>query len=466
MNATSAPALEKALNINLDPKIYGTFAEIGAGQEVARFFFQAGKASQTVAKTMSAYDMAFSDEIYGKENNGRYVCESRLLKMLTKEYDLLQRRLAKTRGEGTTFFALADTVATSSTGTRVSDGWIGIRFQKAPGAAANDILLHVRLLDKYRLLQQEALGILGVNLVYAAFRAEPNHKSIVDILVSGIRKGQIAIDYLKCTGPDLGEVNEALLNLEPLRRGYGDAIMFDANGAIVSLADSVFGRPLVIERGSFRPVTVTHMDLLHRGKTQIAKDFPQDIASSDEPLAVFELTLKNLVVDGKINDEDFLQRLKCLQATNTPVIIDNFTLFYRLKRYLRQFSKKPIAIIIGAQHLPKVFDETHYKDLEGRLLEGMGKLLGKMTKLYVYPHKTAESCATSRTFAPPPEIKHIYDHFVKGNMIVDLAGCDDIEEFIHSNQVLELLLNQKKEWTAMVPPEVRKVVEKNSLRFG
>ncbi len=178
MSVNSAAALEKALNINLDAKVYGTFAEIGAGQEVARFFFQAGKASQTIAKTMSAYDMAFSDEIYGKENQGRYVCESRLLKMLTKEYDLLQRRLGKTRGENTTFFALADTVATSSTGARVSDGWMGIRFQKTPLGPTNDILLHVRLLDRYRLLQQEALGVLGVNLVYAAFRAEPNHRSI------------------------------------------------------------------------------------------------------------------------------------------------------------------------------------------------------------------------------------------------------------------------------------------------
>lgn len=461
---SSSVVLDKALNINLDPKIYGTFAEIGAGQEIARYFFQAGKASQTVAKTMSAYDMAFSDEIYGKEAAGRYVCESRLLKMLTKEYDLLQRRLGKARGANTTFFALADTVATS-TGTRVSDGWMGIRFQKTENGPTNDILLHVRLLDKYRLLQQEALGILGVNLVYAAFRAEPHHRSIVDILVSGISKGQIAIDYLKCTGPDLAGVSEPLLNLEPLRRGYGDAIMFDGTGAIVSLADAVFGRPLVIERGTFRPVTITHMDLLHRGKTQLAKDFPAEISADETPLALFELTLKNLVVDGKINDEDFLQRLKCLQATNTPVIIDGFTLFYRLKRYLRQFAKKPIGIIIGAQHLPNLFDETHYKDLEGRLLEGLGKLLGKKTKLYVYPHKTPETCTTSRTFAPPPEIRYIFDHFVKGNMIVDLAGCDDIEEFIHSNQVLDLLLRQKKEWAALVPPEVRKVVEKNSLKF-
>lgn len=465
MSQSSLAALEKAQRINSDPAIYGTFAEIGAGQEIARFFFQAGKASQTIAKTMSAYDMVFSDEIYGREANGRYVCESRLLKMLTKEYDLLQRRLSQVRGDRSHFFALADTVTTTArdeSGRRVSSGWMGIRFQKAPHAPTNDILIHVRLLDRYRLLQQEALGVLGVNLVHAAFFAAANHKDLVHHLTDGIRKGQIAIDYLKCTGPAFSQVNEALLNLQILRSGFGEIILFSEKGEIASLPDSVFNRSLVIERGNFHPVTNTHVDLLEKGRSHLALDFQGSSEKLDSPLAFFEMTLKNLGGNEALSEEDFLLRLKCLNATGHAVIISNLDLFYKLKRYLRQFTQKPLGLIVSAHFLPKIFENHHYQDLEGGLLEGLSKLLDPQTKILVYPHKSGQTCKTSKTFFPEGGLRKIYDYFLDCDQITDLAGCDEIEEYVHSEQVMEMIHSGAKTWEAQVPEQVRKILAERS----
>src|SRR6185312_6389464 len=243
--------LAKAFEVNANPAIYGTFAEIGAGQEVARFFFQAGQASQTIAKTISAYDMIYSDEIYGKESNGRYVCESRLLKMLDKEYSLLHRRLDQARGQKTTFFAFANTVATGDQKKKFSHGWLGVRFQAKPLGPHNDIVLHVRLLDKYRLQQQEALGILGVNAVHTAFHAISNASDIIDGLTEGLREGQVSVDFIRLTGPDVAHINNHLLNLELVRRGLSEAILFGPDQKILNVSDELFQKNVLIQRGSY-----------------------------------------------------------------------------------------------------------------------------------------------------------------------------------------------------------------------
>ncbi len=452
----------KALSLNQDPQIYGTFAEIGAGQEVARLFFQAGQASQTIAKTISAYDMIYSDEIYGKEASGRYVCESRLDKMLSKEYSLLVRRLNATRGNRTTFFALANTVATGDQKKRYSHGWMGVRFQTRPGGEANDIIIHLRMTDQQRLMQQEALGILGVNLVSAAFRSLENPEQLISSLVDNIKEGQISIDLIKFSGPDLAHINGHLMNLELVRRGLSDAILFGPDKTILNISDEVYGKSLIVQRGTFRPVTNTHLDLLNKGSYQLAQDFPED---SKKTLVFFELTMQNLAQDGDINEVDFLDRVNSLCALGGHVLVSNFSLYYKLKRYLRQYTTKPMVLIVGASKLDSLFDENHYKDLEGGLLEGMGKLLDDKTRLYIYPHKTPDLCITAKTFFPQANVNAIYQHFLKLGMIADISGCDQIEEYIHSDQISRWIKEKNPKWEKHVPNLIRDLIKQDHL-FG
>jgi hypothetical protein len=464
----------KALALNQDPQVYGAFAEIGAGQEVARLFFQAGHASQTIAKTISAYDMIYSDEIYGKETSGRYVCESRLDKMLNKEFSLLERRLKSTRGDRTTFFALANTVATGDQSKRYSHGWMGVRFQSRPGGEYNDIVIHLRMMDKHRLQQQEALGILGVNLVYAAFHAIENPDSLILSLVDNIKVGQISIDLIKFKGPDLAHINGHLMNLELVRRGLSEAILFGPDKSILNISDELYGKSLIVQRGTFRPVTNTHLDLLNKGSYQFEQDFPED---SKKTLVLFELTMQNLMQntsqggpqavsqDGDINEPDFLDRVNSLCTLGGHVLVSNFTLFYKMKRYLRQYTSKPMVLIVSASRLQGLFDGTHYKDLEGGLLEGMGKLLDSQTRLYIYPHKTPESCLTAKTFNPDGEMNLIYQYFIKQQMIADISGCDQIEEFIHSDQVTTWIKEKNPKWEKHVPNLVKALIKEQRL-FG
>jgi hypothetical protein len=470
MTATSQrTTLGKALAINSEPQIYGTFAEIGAGQEVARFFFQAGKASQTIAKTISAYDMIYSDEIYGKEKNGRYVCESRLMKMLEKEFSLLHRRLDSTRGPTTTFFAFANTVATGDQKKRFTHGWMGVRFQSKPLGPHNDIVLHVRMLDKYRLQQQECIGILGVNLVSAAFHSVAEQKDLIPALIENIRDGQVAIDMIRCSGPDLAHLNNHLLNLELVRRGLADAILFGPDESILSLSDEIYGKPLLIQRGNFRPVTTTHLDLIEKGQAQFKKEF----SDSPSPLVLFELTMQSLrgahageqVQSDGLDERDFLERVRALARTGHHVLVSNFFLFYRLKQFLRHSTPAPIGLIVPANHLERLFDPSHYQDLEGGLLEGLGKLLDSKTHLFVYPHKTKDLCTTAQSFFPEKKLLPIYQYFREQKWISDLAGCDEIEEFIHSDQARRLIQTRTAGWEAMVPDRVAELIKKDGL-FG
>lgn len=453
-------ALSKALEINLNTQVYGTFAEIGAGQEVARFFFQAGKASQTIAKTISAYDMIYSDEIYGKEASGRYVSESRLNKMLDKEFGLLQRRLDQTRGKETCFFAFANTVATGDKSKRFTHGWMGIRFQIEPGGTPNDIFIHVRLLDKHRLQQQETLGVLGVNLVYTAFTHIEKIEDLIPELVDGLKDGQVAIDLIKVHGPNLNHFNNHLLNLELVRRGLADAILFGPEGNILNLADEVYQRPVLIQRGTYRPVTKSHVDVLEKGFLQFKTDFPED---SHKSIAMFELTMHNLNQNGNIQETDFLDRVKSLCSLGNHVLVSNFFLYYRLKQFLRHYTQKPMVLIMGASHLENLFDQSHYQNLDGGMLEGLAKLLDEQTRLYIYPHKTKTSCMTTKSFFPEERWLPIYQFFIKQKQICDISGCNEIEEYLHSDDVKELILKNDPSWENLVPVKIRDQIKKENL---
>ncbi|PWU16671.1 MAG: hypothetical protein C5B49_10285 [Bdellovibrio sp.] len=484
MSESASTTIGKALRVNQDPAIYGTFAEIGAGQEVARFFFQAGQASQTIAKTMSAYDMNFSDEIYGKEPGGRYVCEPRLIKMLDKEYSLLKRRLDQVRGDKTIFFAYANTVTTGDQNRRTCHGWMGIRFQKHPQGPSNDIVLHVRMLDRYRLQQQETLGILGVNLVSAAFYSSTQPQAsvggdsqfaaggggeaatgLIPALIENIRPGQVAIDVIHCSGPDLTGLNNHLLNLELVRRGLTEAVLFGPDESILNVADIFFQRPVLIDRGEFRPVTNTHLELIARGAQQFTKDFPD----AGDPLILFELTMHTLLhgggVNGEINEQDFLDRVQTLCTLKHHVLVSHFFLFYRLKRFLRGFTKAPLALLIEADHLARLFDEPHYSDLEGGLLEGLGKLLDPKTKIYVFPKWEAGRNLTADAFAPRGNLNHIFRYYRDLSMITDLPGSETMSEVVHSEQARKYLSEKNPTWEKLVPAPAAKLIKDRRL-FG
>lgn len=449
--------LEKALDINLDTQFYGTFAEIGAGQEVARQFFQAGKASQTIALTISAYDMTYSDIIYGKEKNGRYVCLPRLEKMLDREYEKLLERLGPTREKSTCFFSFADTVATGTGADKKScHGWMGVKFQPSPGSEPQEVKLHVRMLDKYRLQQQETLSKLGVNLLHSCFYKRKSMMDFLNGLFDQIKPEALAVDAIYFSGSEFKKFDGLYFNLLLVEHGFSQACLIDQAGQVQNPQDFLWGKSLLIQRGFFHPVTNTHLDIFKRGQDHFKKEFG---VKNQDLLGLFEFTIDNRIKNTHVSTDDAFERVKMINQLNIPVLVTRFTLFYQLKEFIRISTPSPLAIVIGATHLEKLFDESYYFDLKGGLLEGMSKLLGRFSRLYIYPHKTADICLLTKSFFPKPEVKNIYKHFIENNMIQDIAGCDELSEFIHSDDVRKLIKKKDKTWKKLVPDKIHKLLE-------
>jgi hypothetical protein len=455
MSVRTQSIIEKALDINLDPTRYGSFAEIGAGQEVARQFFQAGKASQTIALTISAYDMTFSDIIYGKEKSGRYVCESRVRKMLDREYAKLIERLSPTRGKNTSFFAFANTVATASSGSKKnSHGWMGVRFQHKPGSEPSEVILHVRLLDKHRLQQQETLSMMGVNLIHSSFYKTTQPREYIESLFDAVKTGAVAVDAIHFSGEAFKKFNEVELNLYMVELGWSEAIYINADGKVQNANDALWGKDILVQRAFYNPVTNTHLDVMDKGTKHFAKEFN---TKSNDIVQLFEFTLNNRLKNTKITVEDALKKVKMISSLKKPMLVSSFTLFYKLKEHLRLMSDKPMGIVIGATHLEKLFDEKFYFDLQGGILEGMGKLVDDKTRLYIYPHKTDLMCLQVRSFRPKPTIKNIYTHLTENKFIQDIAGCDEIQEFVHSDDIVNLVKKKDNRWKKLVPEAVQSI---------
>src|ERR1700712_1181008 len=280
---------QKALAINLTPEIYGSFAEIGAGQDVAANFFKAGASSGTIAKTMSAYDMTFSDAIYGVQQVRRYVSESRLISMLDHEYGLLIERLAEQRGDSTTFFAFSDTVAALNYNkTNEGHGWMGVRFQLEPNGPFNDVVLHVKLLDNDTILQQQAVGILGVNLMYACFYYNEIPPVFLLSLMDNLTKDRIQIDMIRFEGPDFTKVDNRLMSLHLVKYGFSDAALFGPDGKNRQPSEVLYKKHIVVLRGRFRPIINVHLDMLHTGVKQFMDEPDVD---KTHVVVVTELTL-------------------------------------------------------------------------------------------------------------------------------------------------------------------------------
>lgn len=453
---------KKAFQINVDGRIYGTFAEIGAGQEVARRFFHVGGASGTIAKTISAYDMTFSDAIYGA--SGRYVSRDRLDTMLEHEYDLLVERLDAKFGEQRRFFAFADTVAARSFRRHdESHGWLGIRFQLEPRGPVNEIILHVRMLDAANLSQQEALGIIGVNLIYAAFYLTSRPDALIGSLLDDLSSDRIEVDMIRFSGPSFAKVDNRIMALQLVTQGLTRAALFRADGDVINAADALYKKPLLVERGSFRPVTLVTNDMLDCAKAMF---LAEDGRGDAPPELLMEITMQNLLRSGELDLLDFLDRVDMLGALGRTVLISNYGEYYRLINYLTRYTDRMIGLPLGLPSLQEIFEEKYYQGLEGGILEGLGRLFKTGVKLYVYPFlKPDGTLTTAEDFEVAPNLRHLYRHLLDNQFIRSIRDYHPEYLGITSAQVLVKIRDHDPSWEGMVPAEVAALIKDRRL-FG
>ncbi len=451
---------KKALQINLDALRYGTFAEIGAGQEVARRFFRVGAASGTVAKTMSAYDMLFSDAIYGPCD--RYVSQQRLRTMLDHEYKLLIERLSEQRGVKTSFFVFANTVAARSFNHQnESHGWLGIRFQTHPRAEANDIIIHVRMLDRDSVQQQEALGIIGVNLIHGAFYLYQTPEKLIGGLLDGLTVERIQVDMIRFSGPDFHYIDNRLMTLQLVQLGLSDAAMFTAAGEVVRPDEFIHRKAILVERGSFRPVTNTTQDILECALAQFLRE---ERVRGEEVVVLMEITMQNLAAAGAVDHADFLERVEVLGKLGRNVLISKFGEYFRLGAYLSRGTNKMIGIAVGIPTLRDLFEEKYYSNLDGGILEGFGRLFKNAVKLYVYPTQAADGeIITIDNFPVAPHLRPLFDYLVLNGWIENLSGYKPENLSILSRDVLKLIQSGEDRWETMVPAPVCEAIKAGKL---
>jgi hypothetical protein len=452
----------KAFEINLDRQKYGTFAEIGAGQEVARRFFHVGGAAGTIAKTMSAYDMTFSDAIYGPAD--RYVSRVRLNTMLDHEYNLLLERLEKKYGNERAFFVFADTVAARSFKEHnESHGWLGVRFQPAPRSEPSQIIIHVRMLDESNVDQQEALGVVGVNLLYGAFyHSEPER--LISSLQENLAPGKIQVDLIKFSGPAYANIDNRLMSLQLVSQGLTDAVMFTADGEMVQPSEILHKKAILIERGSFRPVTYATNDMLEGARRQFLKESG---CSEKELVVLMEMTLENLLSEGQLNHADFLARVDVLAALGRTVLISKFGEYYRLAGYLSPYTNRMIGLVMGVPSLIQILDEKYYLNLEGGILEALGRMFKHGLKLYVYPmidEKTG-NIKTAAHLEVAPNLRSLYQYLIDNRHIEEITDYQKDFLRIYPPAVLAKLKAGDESWEKMVPPEVVQIIKEREF-FG
>jgi hypothetical protein len=383
MSAEPLDPQQKALAINLDPTIYGTIAEIGAGQEVARAFLQAGGASGTVAKTVSAYDMTFSDAIYGKVS--RYVSRERVEGMLDHEYGLLRERLDATRGATSRFFVFADTIsARNFAGTNECHGWVGLRFQRAVGGEDNQIVLHVNLVDSTNLLQQQAVGALGVNLIHAAYFRSESPATALAAILEGI-EGRVEIDLVSFAGGLLGVVDERTATVGQVRNGSAAAVILPLEGRLVPPSEIVRKRPCVLVPGVFSQPGPIHQAMLRAGCKQLAAEHPEE----REPLPLFVLTTRHPDGAEDASPEELLHRAEALRALGADVLIVARPEMYQAVAYLLRYTAAPIRVALGSLTVADLFQERYYRDLDGALMEALARLFAYNVRMYVQPMPAA-----------------------------------------------------------------------------
>lgn len=452
---------QKALTINLDNSRYGTLAEIGAGQETARWFFRVGAAAGTIASAMSAYDMQFSDAIYGSAK--RYVSRERLDAMLSHEYDLLFERLMKKRGEDTAFFVFANTVAARSYLRDVDgQGWLGIRFQSKEQEPHSQIDIHVSLHNNSYLQDQETLGVLGVNLIYGALYMHEDAESLLKSLLDNIAPGSAEVDMIEFSGPAFAEVDNRLMALYLVQHGLSNAAMINAQGQVVQIADSLWQKSVLIERSRFHPPTKLTVDLMENAYQAFVND---DNVDADHIVTLGEMTLHDLSEEGEIDVKDFLSRAELLCALGWDVLISNYGECYRLAQFLFRFTNKPIALAMGVPLLKRIFRESYYKDLPGGILESFGRLFKNDLRFYVCPMHDAESGKLQgiNDLKVASHLQHLYRHLLDNGFVRPLESVKTEHLEIYSHEVLKMIRNNDQGWRNQVPTNIAEVISDKCL---
>jgi hypothetical protein len=455
---------DKALRINLNESIYGTFAEIGAGQETVRHFFRAGASSGTIAKAMSAYDKDFSDAIYGIEEDGRYVTESRLKKMLAHETQLIEERLKRDKHPNKIFFSYANTVATIDFAKQYKGhGWVGIKFQVEPDEDYNEIILHIRFKETDAKLQQETLGILGVNLIYGAFYKHNDPKRLLRYLYDHLDKDQLEIDTINFSGPRFADVDNRLMSLQLVKNGMTDAVMFGPDGNNILPAAVLYKKNILALRGSFRPVTKVNMNMYKKSYNMFIEENKVD---EENTFVVFEITLSNLKAEGEINERDFLDRAELLCSLGQTVMISNFQEYFKVVEYFSNYTKARMGLAMGVSNLVDIFDEKYYRHLSGGILEAFGKLFYRDLKVYLYPMKDEDGVIiNSDNLKVHPRMKELYKFFKFNGKVVDITDFDEKNLEIFSRKVLKMINTGGEGWEEMLPQGIADIIKKDHL-FG
>ena len=459
---------QKALAINLDREIYGSFAEIGAGQDVAANFFKAGASSGTIAKTMSAYDMTFSDAIYGAQQGRRYVSEPRLISMLEREYGLLIERLAEQRGKTTTFFAFSDTIsALNYHKTNDGHGWMGVRFQLEPDGEFNDVVIHVKLMDNDNNLQQQAVGILGVNLIYACFYYHEIPPVFLLSLMDNLSKDRIQIDMIRFEGPGFTKVDNRLMSLHLVKYGFSDVAVFGPDGKNLQPSEALYKKHIVVVRGRFRPIINVHLDMLNTGVKQFMQE--PDVDKSNI-VVITELTLQSLKErnadqTAEIDEKDFLDRVDILCSLGQTVLISNFHEYYKLVAYLSKITKLKLGVVLGYPNLEYIFSEEHYGDLPGGILESFATLFSRKVKLFIYPTLRDGVIYNCLRFNLPPHLIDLYRYLIANDKIEDIRHYNENNLHVQTDKVLQLIRQGAPGWEEYVPAEVAAMIKDRCL-FG
>ena len=461
----SRPSVQrKSLRINLNENIYGTFVEIGAGQEVARHFYRVGAASGTIAKSMSAYDKRFSDSIYGKEEDNRYVTQNRLDKMLSHEMNLLEKRISRKKYPNKFFFVYANTVATIDFVKKFKGhGWMGIKFQTDPKDDYSEIKLHLRFHQNEAKLQQESLGIMGVNLIYGAFYKHNEPLKLMKYLYDHIDDQSIEIDTINFSGPLFKDVDNRLIILELVRLGMTDAVVFDETGTNVLPAQVLYKKNILTLRGSYRPITKVNEEMF---KKSLEAFLEEKGVKKENTIVLLEITLSNLRSTGDIDDSDYLDRAKLLCSLGHMVMISNFSEYYKLVKYLTRYTKKQLGLTMGVTNLIEIFDEKYYDGVKGGILEAFGNIFKNNMKIYLYPvlDKQKDTVIDSTNLKLEDNMKEFYKYFKVNDKIRDLEFNKDYLN-IFSKDVLKQIKNNTPGWEDKLPEGVSDLIIKKKM-FG
>lgn len=453
----------KALRVNLNEHIYGTFAEIGAGQETVRNFFRAGGASGTIAKTMSAYDKDFSDAIYGIEKDARYVTEARLKSMLRYETDLIEQRISREKHPDKLFFSYANTVATIDWAKKYKGhGWLGIRFQTQPREEYSEIIIHVQFHENNAALQQISLGTMGTNLIYGAFYQYDDPKLLLQRLYDHLTSDQIEIDMINFTGPVFKDVDNRLMSLQLVKNGMTQAVMFAPSGNNVLPANELYKKNILTLRGSYRPVTKVNMNMYEKSLELFLNENKVD---SEKTKVIFEITLSNLKSEGSIDEKDFLDRADLLGSLGQMVMISDFQEYYKVVEYFSQFTAERMGLTMGINTFVSLFDEKYYRHLSGSILEAFGKLFFRDLKIYLHPMKDQETgeIITSDNLKIHPRMKELYKFFKDNGRVVDIQDYNPEILDIFSREVHQMIVDGKSGWEEMLPPKTTEMIKEKRL---